>query len=90
MREGKWMLVAKGVEDSAKIGKLELYDIDTDRSQTVDLSGKYPDRTKKMHDQWLVWANRVKVFPLDSREYNQREKESRKREKSIWDKRKKN
>lgn len=88
MRDGKWKLVAKGLEDSAKIGKLELYDIDADRSETKDLSDKYPDRTKKMYDDWLIWANRVKVFPLDTREYNQREKASRKLEKTIWEQRK--
>lgn len=88
VRDGKWKLVAKGVEDSAKIGTLELYDIETDRSETKDLSKKYPDRTKKMYENWLTWANRVKVFPLDTREYNQREKASRKLEKSIWEQRK--
>lgn len=88
MRDGKWKLVAKGLEDSAKTGKLELYDIDADRSETKDLSDKYPDRTKKMYNDWLIWANRVKVFPLDTREYNQREKASRKLEKTIWEQRK--
>lgn len=88
MRDGKWKLVAKGLEDSSKMGKLELYDIDANRSETKDLSEKYPERTKKMYNDWLTWANRVKVFPLDSREYNQREKASKKLEKTIWEQRK--
>ena len=88
MRDGKWKLVAEGLEDTSSIGKLELYDIDVDRSETIDLSEKYPDKTKKMYEDWLTWANRVKVFPLDTREYNQREKASRKLEKSIWEQRK--
>jgi arylsulfatase len=68
-------------------GKLELYDIEADRSETNDLSAQYPDLTKKMFDQWMVWANRIQVFPLDAREYGVRARASRKNEEHIWQKR---
>ena len=89
MRDGKWKLVAKTKEgNDPSIGKLELYDIEADRSETNDLSAQYPELTKKMFDQWMVWANRIQVFPLDAREYNVRANESRKKEEHIWQKRK--
>ncbi|MEA4937564.1 MAG: arylsulfatase [Paludibacter sp.] len=88
MRDGKWKMVAKTKEGDANIGKLELYDIDADRSECNDLSAKYPELTKKMYDEWLVWANRIGVFPLDAREYNERARASRKNEEQIWQKRK--
>jgi arylsulfatase A-like enzyme len=88
MREGKWKLVAKTKEgNDPSIGKLELYDIEADRSESNDLSAKYPELTKKMFDEWMVWANRIQVFLLDAREYNLRERESRKKEEHIWQKR---
>ena len=87
MRDGKWKMVAKTKEGDANIGKLELYDIDADRSETNDLSAKNPELTKKMYDEWVVWANRIGVFPLDAREYNERAKASRKAEDPIWKKR---
>ena len=88
MRDGKWKLVAKTKEgNDPSIGKLELYDIESDRSESNDLSAQYPELTKKMFDQWMLWANRVQVFPLDAREYNVRANESRKKEEHIWQKR---
>jgi len=88
MRNGKWKLVAKTKEgDDPSIGKLELYDIDADRSESNDLSSQYPDTTKKMFEEWMVWANRIQVFPLDAREYNVRSRESRRKEEHIWRKR---
>lgn len=89
MRDGKWKLVAKTKEGGdASIGKLELYDIEADRSESNDLSAQYPERTKKMFDEWMNWANRIQVFPLDAREYNERSRDSRKNEEHIWKKRK--
>jgi arylsulfatase len=89
MRDGKWKLEAKTKEgDDASIGKLELYDIEADRSESNDLSAKYPELTKKMFDEWMIWANRIQVFPLDAREYNVRSRAARKNEEHIWQKRK--
>lgn len=88
MRDGKWKLVARTKEgNDPSIGKLELYDIETDRSESNDLSEQYPELTKKMFDQWMVWANRIGVFPLDARPYGVRARESRRNEEHIWQKR---
>ncbi len=90
MRKGKWKLVAKTQEgDDPSIGKLELYDIEADRSESNDLSKQYPERTQSMYGEWMEWANRVQVFPLDAREYNVRARESRQKEQHIWQKRRK-
>ncbi|MBW8015284.1 MAG: arylsulfatase [Planctomycetes bacterium] len=58
VRAGKWKLVAKG-----KKGKWELYDIDADRSELHDLSGKDPKRTGEMAEMWNVYAKRANVIP---------------------------
>lgn len=88
MRDGKWKLVAKTKEGKdPSIGKLELYDMEADRSESNDLSEQYPELTKKMFEEWMVWANRIEVFPLDARPYDVRARESRKREEHIWQKR---
>jgi arylsulfatase len=88
MRDGKWKLVAKAKEgNKGAIGQLELYNIEDDRSETNDLSKQYAELTKKMFDQWMEWANRIQVFPLDTRDYDVRTRESRKKEAHIWQKR---
>lgn len=88
MRDGKWKLVAKTIEgNDPSIGKLELYDIEADRSESQDLSSQYPKITERMFEEWMIWANRIEVFPLDAREYNVRARESRKQEEHIWQKR---
>ncbi len=50
VREGKWKIVYR------KKGPWELYDMDTDRTETVDLAAKYPHvvaRMARMHKEWL-------------------------------------
>lgn len=90
LRDGRWKLVAKTKEgEDSSIGKLELYDIEADRSETNDLAEKYPERTRKMFEQWIAWANRIEVFPLDARPYDIRARASKKQEEHIWQKRKK-
>lgn len=57
-RAGKWKLVW-GV--TAK--KWELFDMDADRTESRDLSAKYPEIVKKLTAAWLVWAKRSEVPP---------------------------
>ena len=59
-RAGKWKLVW-GV--TAK--KWELYDMESDRTETVDLSEKYPAIVNKLHNSWLEWAKRSEVPPRE-------------------------
>lgn len=59
IRQGQWKLVW-GV--TAK--KWELYDMKNDRTETVDLSAKHPERVARMRALWLVWARQTQV-PLE-------------------------
>ncbi|MCM8527153.1 MAG: arylsulfatase [Lentisphaeraceae bacterium] len=61
IRDGKWKLVAKGLQ-----GKWELYDMEKDRTEMHDLSAKMPQKAKELEDAWEAWAKRafVKPFPV--------------------------
>ena len=50
LRQGPWKLV------SAKLGRWELYNLDEDRTETNDLSKKYPERVKVMAQKWFEIA----------------------------------
>jgi arylsulfatase len=58
VRDGKWKLVAKGVQ-----GPWELYDMVEDRSEITNLADQFPDRAAAMANQWEEWALRAKVKP---------------------------
>jgi arylsulfatase len=62
VRDGKWKLVAKGLD-----GPWELYDIEADRSEMSDLAAAHPDRVKAMADAWQRWAEASHVLPLNDR-----------------------
>ncbi len=57
-RDCKWKLVAKGPG-----GPWELYDIDADRTETLDLARQHPAIVRKMIGQWETWAKRAAVLP---------------------------
>lgn len=59
VRDGKWKLVAKGVE-----GAWELYDMDADRTEMHDVSAAQLQRVKEMADAWQRWAEASQVLPL--------------------------
>jgi arylsulfatase len=58
VRDGRWKLVAK--EDRP----WELYDLETDRTETRDLASSEPERMRKMAAAWEDWALRAGVLPL--------------------------
>jgi hypothetical protein len=58
IRIGKWKLVAKGAS-----GKWELYDLEADRSELIDLSEKHPERTTEMEKKWEAWAIKATAKP---------------------------
>ena len=74
IRMGKWKLVARVAEPMKFTPEdentWELYDLDQDPSETVNLAEKYPDRVKKMAAKWEEEAIRIKAkpWPWDNRE----------------------
>lgn len=73
LRDGKWKLVAKTLQDEEfDPANLELYNMETDPVEMHDLAGEKPELVKAMYAQWLEWAKRINVFPLDTREYGAR------------------
>lgn len=61
VRDGKWKLVAKGVN-----GPWELYDMEQDRTEMNDLTASHPDIATKMAAQYETWANERGVVPFGS------------------------
>jgi len=45
----------------------ELYHVDKDRSESVNLAAKHPDRLKALIDAWFEEAEKNNVLPLDDR-----------------------
>lgn len=48
VRDGRWKLVRSG-------STWELYDIDTDRTETRDLAQERPELVQELGDRWLAW-----------------------------------
>lgn len=55
VRSGRWKLVDGRGSDT----RWELYDMETDRTETKDLAGLYPDRVSALAARWAAWARRV-------------------------------
>jgi arylsulfatase A-like enzyme len=45
---------------------LELYDLNTDFSQQMDLAAKYPQKVKEMKQMFIAEAKKYQVFPMDA------------------------
>lgn len=54
IRRGKWKLAW-----DKKVRTWELYDLETDRTETNDLARTHSDRVKEMSDAWMAWAKRT-------------------------------
>ncbi len=48
----------------------ELYDIEKDRTETVNLAASHPEKAKELADQWNAWAKRAMVYPKNSNASN--------------------
>lgn len=59
IRDGKWKLVAERPE------QWQLYDIEKDRTELVDLAAKYPNVVKDLSAKYDVWFKRVGAEPYD-------------------------
>lgn len=58
VRDGKWKITAVYPK-----GEWELYDIEADRTEQVNLAGRHPERVKRMAAQWEAWARKNRVIP---------------------------
>jgi arylsulfatase len=54
IRQGNWKLTWGASEK-----RWELYDLNADRSETNNLSAKFPDRVTAMARDWKAWQERV-------------------------------
>jgi arylsulfatase len=75
IRDGKWKLVAERSE------KWQLYDVEKDRTELLDLAGKNPDVVKNLEAKYAAWFKRVGAEPFDKDfkwfyDYNQAKKEA--------------
>jgi arylsulfatase len=59
IRQGDWKLV------SAHGKPWELYNLQADRTELNDLSGKHRDRVSQLSNEWNAWAKRSHVEPWD-------------------------
>ena len=57
VREGKWKLVSRFPD------AWELHDMERDRTEKHDLADQYPDRVRKMANDYALWAKRVGAQP---------------------------
>jgi arylsulfatase len=60
LRRGRWKLVREYPSP------WELYDMETDRSEKIDLASTHPDRVCELVAAWSAWAGRVGVVPWDN------------------------
>jgi len=73
MRDGKWKLVAKTLEEQQFDPRnLRLYNLEDDPIELTDLSATEPERVQRMYAEWQRWGQEVGVFPLDTRNYGKR------------------
>ncbi len=67
IRTGKWKLVSR-VKRNLNFTKedkdqWELYDLEADRTEMIDLAGQYPERVEAMSAFWDEWASSADVTP---------------------------
>ena len=73
MRDGKWKLVAKtNLGDEFNPASLELYDMEADPTESLNLADLNPERVSSMFSVWSEWAHTIGVLPMDTRDYGVR------------------
>ena len=74
VRKGKWKLVSKASDneenftktDTLRLEQWELFNMQTDRTETVDLSREHLDLVKELSLLWYQWAERTHTIPKPS------------------------
>ena len=75
IRIGKWKLVSKpnrkprhfDLVEELPLENWELYDLESDRTETKDLASEHPQKVQEMAAKWMKWAKRVMVIPKPAR-----------------------
>jgi arylsulfatase A-like enzyme len=57
-RSGDWKLVSASRDSS-----WHLFNLATDKSETQDVTARYPDKVRQLESLWHQWANTHQVFP---------------------------
>lgn len=57
VRHGNWKSIGHG--NPADLNSWELYDLEADRTESLDLAAKHPDVLKRMIDAWGHWSERL-------------------------------
>ncbi|HCE43085.1 MAG TPA: arylsulfatase [Lentisphaeria bacterium] len=68
VRDGKWKLVRRFP------GPWELYDMEVDRTETKDLSGKNPAKVAELATAYEAWAPTANVVPWDQLQQHRKSK----------------
>ena len=75
MRMGKWKIVSGGILHGGygswkTVTSLpwQLYDMNNDRSELMDVSAEHPELVKKMAAMWDKWAHEANVYPMPWKE----------------------
>jgi arylsulfatase len=61
-----WQAFGPANADPLNNQVLELYDLNTDFSQTQDLAAKHPEKVREMKQMFIAEAGRYQVFPMDA------------------------
>lgn len=74
VRDGDWKIVLKtGEGNKFRPENIELYNMAQDPVEMKNLAKKYPERVRRMYEDWCRWAERINVYPLDTRFYGERQ-----------------
>ena len=57
VRHGNWKGIGRG--NSEELNNWELYDLETDRTESVDLGAEHPEVLKQMIDAFHDWSERM-------------------------------
>ena len=58
LRKGEWKLVSQAPND-----EWELYNLENDRTESVNLAEKYPEIVKDLSNLWHDWATKTNALP---------------------------
>jgi arylsulfatase A-like enzyme len=61
-----WEVAGAANPDPLNNQVLELYDLNTDFSQSRNVAAKYPEKVKEMKEQFIDEAKKYQVFPMDA------------------------